>query len=282
MKNTKFYDQVSDYNQSLRAAGMEYSLDGKHLKTAGSRHVSSGTYGDGGLYSTAGDLHKFKEFLFSGKLLSDSLLEESLTPYVTNDGNVCPYGYGWIIRKDGYHNRPQTIKHGGSWEGFITAFAIEPAPDQTIIILTNFSFFPPSIGDLEDAVSHILSWKTPNLPRLPIRDTVARTLSNQDVASAINTYHNLKTQFPERFFFDEHQLNLLGYLLSWEGRKKDAAAILELNAREYPDHWNVYDSLGDIYSESDRIDEARRAYKKALELNPGRERTKTKLDNLED
>lgn len=281
MKDTRFYDQIHDYEPALRASGMELSLDGKQLKNFGSRHISSGIYGDGGLYSTVGDLYKFKKFLLSGKLLSDSLLEESFTPFVTSDGSICPYGYGWIIRSEGYHQRPFTIKHGGSWEGFITACAFEPAPDHTIIILTNFSFFPPSIGDLEDVISHILSGKDPGLPRLPIRDTIARIIYSQDVESAVKTYYRLKNHYPERFFFDEHQLNLLGYMLSWEGKKEDAAAILELNAREYPDYWNVYDSLGDIYAELNRTDEARKSYRKALELNPGRKATKAKLDKLE-
>jgi CubicO group peptidase (beta-lactamase class C family) len=280
MHDTRFYDQVKDYDPGLMAAGMEYSLDGKSLKEVVSRHVYSGAYGDGGLYSTVGDLHKFKEYLFSGALLSASLLKESFTPFLTEDGNVCPYGYGWIIRSKGYHDRPKTIKHGGSWEGFITAYAMEPTPDHTIIILTNFSFFPPSMGELEDAISQILSGKKPKLPRLPVRDTVARTLFSYDIGTAVKTYYKLKTECPERFFFDEHQLNLLGYLLSWEGRKEDAVAILELNASEYPDHWNVYDSLGDIYSEVNRIDDARESYKKALELNPGRESTLSKLNKL--
>ena len=46
---------------------------------------------------------------------------------------------------------------------------------------------------------------------------------------------------------------------------KDAIALLVFNTEQYPDSWNVYDSLGEAYVDSERYDLA--VYRRSLALN---------------
>jgi CubicO group peptidase (beta-lactamase class C family) len=55
---------------------------------------------DGGAFVTTKDMLKFWESLFNNVLLSESLTQQLLTPYV-HEGNDDHYGYGvWIQKKE--------------------------------------------------------------------------------------------------------------------------------------------------------------------------------------
>lgn len=285
MSYSFLYDQMDSVNKEKIAIAYEKTMDGKGRKEVKSYHKKypgEGFKGDGGLYSTAIDLNKLLDALYNEKIISKETLKEATTGFKLKSGKKCPYGYGWIVRNDGYENRPFTIKHGGKWEGFLTAFACEPDNKNIIIILTNNSMFPPTIGDIEASISQILNNKKYDLPRFPIRDTIAHTILAEGIEEGIQLYKNLKRNSFNKFYFDMHQLNLLGYMLLWNNKKEEALEILKLNAEEYPDHWNSYDSLGDIYKEIGDFENAIIAYNKALVLNPERKQTKEKLNILQE
>ncbi len=57
---------------------------------------------DGGVFITAPDLEKFWEAFFGGRLVSESMVKQMITPhYDTGDDDNTGYGYGfWIARKN--------------------------------------------------------------------------------------------------------------------------------------------------------------------------------------
>ena len=63
-------------------------------------------------------------------------------------------------------------------------------------------------------------------------------------------------------------------------RTNDAIAILELNAEEYPNAANVYDSLGDAYREAGDTKRAAESYTTALGLDADAGRTRQKLEEI--
>jgi hypothetical protein len=65
----------------------------------------------------------------------------------------------------------------------------------------------------------------------------------------------------------EEEVNRLGYRLLRTSRTDDAIAVLKLNVELFPDRWNTWDSLGEALLAGERIDEAKRAYERSLELN---------------
>jgi cytochrome c-type biogenesis protein CcmH/NrfG len=48
----------------------------------------------------------------------------------------------------------------------------------------------------------------------------------------------------------------------------DTLEVFKLNVKEYPQSWNVYDSLGEDYMNAGQTSLAIQNYEKSLELNP--------------
>lgn len=66
----------------------------------------------------------------------------------------------------------------------------------------------------------------------------------------------------------ESSINRFGYQLMHQERPHDALKIFKLNTELYPNAYNTHDSYGECLLTLNRNEEAIRAYKKSLELNP--------------
>jgi len=92
-----------------------------------------------------------------------------------------------------------------------------------------------------------------------------RTLSEGGAAEAIRGFKNHSQpseKLPESF------VNALGYQMINAKKLEDAIALFVFNTEQYPDSWNVYDSLGEAYVDSERYDLAVVNYRRSLALNP--------------
>jgi len=90
--------------------------------------------GAGALYSTTGDLHRWNEGIFDGKVLKKESLSAAFTPVKLADGSTKNYGYGWgISEKRGV----RIISHGGGLQGFQCSLGRARDQDVTIVVLTN-------------------------------------------------------------------------------------------------------------------------------------------------
>ena len=56
--------------------------------------------------------------------------------------------------------------------------------------------------------------------------------------------------------------------------------MLQLNVREYPDSWNTYDSLGEVYMLVKKYDKAIELYEVAVKMNPEGENSVAQLEKL--
>ena len=80
----------------------------------------------------------------------------------------------------------------------------------------------------------------------------------------------------------EHLINTMGYTcLSNPIKIDEAIKLFELNAKNYPESFTVFDSLGDGYSAKKDNAKAIKAYKKAIDINPKSMETIKKLKTLE-
>lgn len=95
-----------------------------------------GIVGDGNIYSSAEDLLKWDQALYTEKLVKKSTLQEAFTPGRLNNGEPTEYGFGWGIVEPG-----KTVAHTGGWVGFGTLIIRYIDQDQTIIVLDNSSNF---------------------------------------------------------------------------------------------------------------------------------------------
>lgn len=97
--------------------------------------------GAGALYSTVGDLMKWNEALFSGKVLKEETLRKAFTA-VKQSGGSTQYGYGWMI---GRQRGLPIISHAGGLNGFQSNLVRFPEQKVTIVALHNAS---PAVPDL--------------------------------------------------------------------------------------------------------------------------------------
>jgi hypothetical protein len=80
---------------------------------------------------------------------------------------------------------------------------------------------------------------------------------------------------------NEHTLNALGYELLQKGEDAEAVSVFRLNVELFPNYANGYDSLGEALLKVGDKKDAREAFNKALQLNPGLDSAKKALEDLE-
>ena len=110
---------------------------------------------------------------------------------------------------------------------------------------------------------------------------VGKIIKTKGPEAGIKAFYKMKAAEDGQYVFKEAQFNALGYAFLYNGAIKEAVAVFELNVKEYPESWNVYDSLGEAHMVAKRYDEAEKYYKKALALNPDSESSQHALQKLQ-
>ena len=130
---------------------------------------------------------------------------------------------------------------------------------------------------------NILNGENP-LP-MNLKNSIARefgaTLFNSGIESAILRFNELKKD-AANYYFDEKEMNLLGYEFFFNDYKPESLEVFKLNTLLFPDSFNVYDSYGEALAASGRKAEAILMYKKAILLNPSSEASRKALKLLEE
>ncbi len=91
--------------------------------------------GPGRISSTAEDLLKWDQALYTDKLISQQTLEEAFTPMQLKDGKLSSYGFGWEIIADNPSGK--IVWHNGDNPGYKTEIIRFLGKKATLIILCN-------------------------------------------------------------------------------------------------------------------------------------------------
>ena len=91
--------------------------------------------GPGRISSTAADLLKWDQALYTNKLVQQSALQEAFTPMKLNDGSFSNYGFGWSISRDSVMGK--IVSHTGDNPGYKTQIIRYIDKNKTIILLNN-------------------------------------------------------------------------------------------------------------------------------------------------
>ncbi|MBX9779478.1 MAG: serine hydrolase domain-containing protein [Sediminibacterium sp.] len=110
--------------------------------------------GPGRISSTAEDLLKWDQALYTQKLVKLASLEAAFTPAELNNGTFSNYGFGWEIKTDSLGNK--YVLHNGDNPGYKTQIVRFLHNKKTLIVLCNNAItgFPKLIAKLEDALNN--------------------------------------------------------------------------------------------------------------------------------
>jgi CubicO group peptidase (beta-lactamase class C family) len=115
-----------------RASGYMPSPNGP--VNAGFVHMSI-PHAAGALYSTTGDLLRWEQGLFGGKVISTASLARMTTPFKSD------YALGVVVRTA---NGRTVVQHGGGIDGFNTFLAYYPGDKLTVAVLSNINGEAPT------------------------------------------------------------------------------------------------------------------------------------------
>jgi CubicO group peptidase (beta-lactamase class C family) len=142
------------YVNSDAPAGMasSYSLVNERFEPALDWDMSWAG-GAGAIYSTVGDLYRWNEALFGGRVLSDAALKAATTP-VELPPNVegMNYGYGLVMLNV---KRLSAVGHGGGLNGWSSYLVRLPEQKCTVVVLANALPHPPAHAP--SAIAHGLA-----------------------------------------------------------------------------------------------------------------------------
>lgn len=263
MTRTLVYSPIKDQKMEHRVYGYRLALDGSSI-TTNDFHYLNGMAGDGGIYSTLGDLFKWDQALYTEKLVRRETLEEAFQPVVLNNDSTYNYGFGWGIgeTKEG----KKRVSHSGGWVGFRTFIQREIEDHNTFIILTNHS--SQYLNTIRREILNILHDREFAIPKISISGVLAKTIRNEGLEPAIQKYQQKKAEDFDKYDFSERELNTLGYFYMQYSQFETAIAIFKLNVEVFPEAYNTYDSLGEAYMKAGKTDLAIENYQKSVELNP--------------
>ena len=161
---------------------------------AGFIHMSV-PHAAGALYSTTGDLLRWEQGLFGGKVISPASLAKMTTPF-KND-----YGFGVVVRTA---SGRKVIEHGGGIDGFNTFLAYYPDDKLTVVVLANINGQTPNqiaatLADLAHGVAVQLTSERKEIT-LPVA-TLSKYVGTYEVTPGVDMLirldvDHLTTQLP--------------------------------------------------------------------------------------
>lgn len=232
----------------------------------------------GGMFSTAGDLLKWEQALYTDKIITVTSREiiYRKTPFVT--------GNGWKVNENFFNTNAaesiKVVKCTGGLPGF-TALVVRFLKDnKTIILLENRRLMTYRHDEIAVEIGNILYNRSYTLPKRSLAKAMLNKLQSSGKEQALNLYKSFKSN-ASSYYLNETEVNAVGYVLLYNLRKKDAAlAFFKINILEFPHSANAFDSLGEAYMENGDNKNAIENYKKSLELNPGNDGAKKMIEKL--
>lgn len=241
-------------------------------------------YGAGNVYSTTGDLLKFHQALQRGKILNkQSLAEMYSTAKLSTGENYNSFvrtnypskdALGWFVAED--ESSGKIVYHPGGDIGYVSYFLRNTTKDQTVTILSNIELlrhYTPT------ALMRILNDEPYKLDVKSLAGAMGKEYNMRGVEAMLKIFSQLRGS--GEYSLIEDDINELGYRLLYD--KKDAPAAIEvfkLNAAQFPQSYNVWDSLGEVYYQSGNTEEAIKNYEKSVQLNPNNEGGRRMLERI--
>jgi CubicO group peptidase (beta-lactamase class C family) len=247
-----------------------------------------GFTGFGDYASTTGDLLKYDNAYYNGRLVNEEILNSIFTPVKLNNGNNNPanFGLGWQIERD--TSLGKVIYHSGAATGLSCVLLRNISKHQTIILFDNTHY---NAYEVANNALKVLNGKQVTLPKRSIAKIYSRVLLRNGADAAKDTLNRLRKD-SSNYYLNEDEINNIGYdfmggpnnpnpfRFPEEHKYQEALETFKLNMELFPESWNVYDSYGEILLLLGKKEEAIKMYKKSIDLNPKNEGGKKVLEGL--
>jgi len=233
--------------------------------------------GAGSIYSTADDMLKFDQALYSESFLSAKVKSEMFTPGLNG------YGCGWELRETRLGSNSE-LKKIQTHEGFLwawhTRFYRIPEDGYCVLIISNTGDSP--LERMFTGITDILYGRNPVFPKPSLCLEIKKKYQTVEIEKAISYGKSLLNENSEEWDISENEHNAWGYELLRSNLLKDAVKLFQWNSELHPESWNVWDSYGEALMRVGRKQEAIRAYQKSVELNPANKSGLEMLEKLKD
>jgi len=262
MNNTG-YDHYSTVLEK-RAAGYEQNPFG----TMNAAYLDmSLPYSAGSLYSTVEDLYIWDQALYNDKLLSPDLKAVMFRSHFRANP-AFHYAYGWMVATlpVSETDSAAVIQHGGGINGFNTLICRFPNERNLVVLLNNTGGAP--LVPINNAITGILYGMPYDLPKRSLAQAFVKDLIKDGEAKARERFSDLKQNQSGSYLLSEREMTGVGYQLMGMGKLKEAIVVLKLNAEEFPQSSNVYDSLGEVYMNDGNTELAIKNYEISVKMDP--------------
>jgi hypothetical protein len=219
-------------------------------ETRGRSVLNAWTNGDVTTINMVGMSHPEFCSMFQRMKNAETFAEDQVADYGREDANT---GYSWVaLYMLQFLNA--YVKHDAAAKAFLGRTPAENGVPRHIM---EISFRPKSFAE------------------------VMRSAARTGEASAWEAFQSFATDPMHRYMTgEERTINRLGYAFLQEKDPSSAVVLFKLNTKAYPDSANAWDSLGDGYEAMHDIPNARMAYARSVELNPGNEHARGELVKL--
>lgn len=268
LKNTGYKDHLAIVEK--KAQGYAKTFSGI------SRGRQIGINPSGGIYSTIHDLFTWEQALYTDQLISKKSkdLLFTKTPYLV--------GYGWQISNNYFNSTSDSIKMvrcTGSLPGFNSLVVRFPEQKKTIIVMENLKQPYYKQMEIVYTIASALFNKPYALPKPSLAAAMLESIKKTGIKSSLELYEANKKN--KSHYINEGEINGAGYYLLKDLKAfDDAIAIFKLNIELFPSSANVYDSLGEAYMDKGDKANAILFYQKSLQLDPGNDNAKQRIEKL--
>jgi putative intracellular protease/amidase len=178
---------------------------------------------------------------------------------------------------------PSLFGHIGDDAGFEAMLCMFGDSGQGVAIMTNSENGLLVADWLTESIAQEYGWKgymPPSRPRVGASVVLRMAARSKGTEAALQTYRQLKKDQAPRYRPDRETLISLAYWLLQQGKQEDALRTAKLAAEDYPDYWNAFDTLGEMYLHAGQKKLAIENYEKSVTLNPKNDGGKEALARL--
>ena len=247
-------------------------------------NAKSNFYGNGGIVSTAEDLQKYQNALFTYQILGKNEVEEAVTVTILNDGKMVinnlegkdtSHGLGWFIYTDEINGK--IVFHDGFINGLTSILAHNITKNQTVILLSNTG--SSIVFGASNELLQLIDSKPYKIPVQNLSRVYGSLLESENKEKASQLIEEY-IKNPTNYSVTERDFNRLGYQFLRLQKNDNSLQTFSSGTLIFPKSWNIYDSYGEALLQCGKKEEAIKMYQKSVELNPENENGKKVLKNL--